>query len=85
MAGKAQAVLSHTYRPQVFREVKLNGTSVGETGLNAALAGYYKVPVALITGDDAVCREAKALLGSVACVAVKQARFTIFSHVFAGS
>ncbi len=73
MAGKARAVLSHTYRAQVFFDVKLNGHSVGETALNAALAGYYGVPIALVTGDDAVCAEATKQLGAVPCVTVKTA------------
>jgi D-amino peptidase len=73
MAGKARAVLSHTYRAQVFLEVKLNGQPVGETGLNAALAGHFGVPIGLVTGDDAVCEEATALLGALECVAVKKA------------
>src|ERR1700722_9508054 len=37
-AGDGRGVLSHTYRAQIFYDVQLNGQSVGETGLNAALA-----------------------------------------------
>jgi D-amino peptidase len=73
MAGDACGVLSHTYRAQVFYDVKLNGKSVGETGLNAALAGWFGVPIGLISGDDIVCAEAKAQLGPLLCVAVKKA------------
>jgi D-amino peptidase len=73
MAGHPCGVLSHTYRAQVFFDVKLNGQSVGETGLNAALAGWFGVPVGLITGDDIVCEEATALLGPLKCVTVKKA------------
>ena len=32
-------------------------------GLNAALAGYLGIPVALVTGDDRACAEATELLG----------------------
>ena len=73
MAGTAGGVLSHTYRAQVFQEVRLNGVPVGETGLNAALSGYFGVPVAFLSGDDATCNEARNLLGSVTCVPVKKA------------
>jgi D-amino peptidase len=73
MAGQSRGVLSHTYRAKVFADVKLNGRSVGETGLNAALAGHFGVPIGLLTGDDAVCDEARALLGDLECVAVKKA------------
>ncbi|HEY9871542.1 MAG TPA: M55 family metallopeptidase [Candidatus Obscuribacterales bacterium] len=72
-AGTARGVLSHTYRAQVFLDIKLNGRPVGETGLNAALAGWFDVPVALVAGDDAVCDEATELIGPVACVPVKTA------------
>ncbi len=72
-SGVACAVLSHTYRAQVFLDVRLNGVSVGETGLNAALAGHFNVPVAFLSGDDAACREAGELLSSITCVPVKTA------------
>ena len=46
---------------------------IGETGVNAALNGHYGVPVVLVTGDEAVCREAKELLGpNLPTVAVKK-------------
>ena len=44
-------------------ELRFNGTLVGETGINAALCGNWGCPVALVSGDRAVCREASALLG----------------------
>lgn len=72
-AGSQRGVLSHTYRATVFLDVKLNGQSVGETGLNAALCGYFGIPVMLVTGDDVLCEEAKELLGAVACVQTKRA------------
>ena len=72
-SGVACGVLSHTYRAQVYLDVKLNGVSVGETGLNAALAGHSNVPIAFLSGDDAACNEARNLLGSLTCVEVKKA------------
>ena len=72
-AGTAKGVLCHTYRAKVFSDFVLNGKSVGEIGLNAALAGWFNVPIALVTGDDATCAEAKDLLGNIATVTVKQA------------
>jgi D-amino peptidase len=72
-AGHATGVLSHTYRAQIFFEVLLNGIPVGETGLNAALAGHFGVPVALVTGDDAVCAEARDLLGDILTCQMKEA------------
>ena len=41
--------------------------------MNAALNGAYGVPIALVTGDAAVCRETKELLGDeLPTVAVKK-------------
>ena len=57
---------------QEWQNLWFNGTLVGETGINAALCGQWGCPVLLVTGDDAVCREAKELLGDgVTTVAVK--------------
>ena len=39
------------------------GTLVGETGINAAVCGHWGAPVVLVTGDRAVCREGRELLG----------------------
>ena len=61
-AGTAHAILDHTYTDRIFR-VKLNGQEVGELGLNAALAGTFGVPVALVSGDQALAAECGALLG----------------------
>jgi len=70
-AGTAYSVLDHTYSGIVY-QVRLNGRPLGETGLNAALAGYFGVPVVLVTGDKLLVEEATALLGTVEGVAVKE-------------
>jgi D-amino peptidase len=62
-AGTPDGVMSHTVSGQAWRELKFNGVSVGETGINAALCGQWGCPVLLVTGDEATCREATALLG----------------------
>jgi D-amino peptidase len=63
MAGTPDGVLSHTVSGQAWLNLEFNGTLVGETGINAALCGQWGCPVVLVTGDRAVCREARALLG----------------------
>ena len=62
-AGTPDGVLSHTVHGQAWRELRFNGVAVGETGINAALCGNWGCPVLLVTGDRAVCREARELLG----------------------
>jgi D-amino peptidase len=72
-AGTASGVLNHTVSGTDWHNLSFNGTLVGETGINAALCGVWNCPVALVTGDDAVCTEAVELLGSgITTVAVKQ-------------
>jgi D-amino peptidase len=63
MAGSPTGVMSHTVSGQAWQNLRFNGTLVGETGINAALCGHWGVPVLLVTGDRAVCEEARALLG----------------------
>ena len=73
-AGTQDAILDHTISGSVVRAVRVNGTELPELGLNAAIAGYYGVPVVLVSGDAAVCRQANEILGKdVVTVAVKEA------------
>jgi D-amino peptidase len=62
-AGTPASVLAHTYIG-IIQDVRLNGVSMGEYGINAAVAGHFNVPVALVSGDNTVVAQAQALLGS---------------------
>ncbi len=57
MAGTGLGVLSHTYIGSSIYNLRLNGKTVGEPGFNGAVAGAFKVPVALACGDDTVDAE----------------------------
>lgn len=57
--GDAQAVMGHTYSPRIIFECRLNGEPVGETTINAALAGRHGVPVALVSGDRTTLDEVR--------------------------
>jgi D-amino peptidase len=73
MAGAQHAIIDHTYT-DIVHEARLNGRPMGELGINAVLAGSYGVPVAMVSGDQALAAEAKALLGDgVEAVVVKHA------------
>ncbi|HSA97156.1 MAG TPA: M55 family metallopeptidase [Acidobacteriota bacterium] len=73
-AGTENAILDHTISSSVVRFIKVNGAELPELGLNAAIAGSYGVPVVLVSGDTAVCRQAAEVLGrDVVTVAVKEA------------
>lgn len=70
-AGTPNGVLDHTSSGDVT-DISVNGISMPETGYNALMAGYYNVPVVFVAGDKAVCDQARALLGTVETVAVKE-------------
>jgi len=57
--GDLETVMGHTYSPRVIFSCRLNGEAVGETTINAALAGHYGVPVALVSGDQATLAETR--------------------------
>jgi D-amino peptidase len=71
-AGTLNAVLCHTWSTNLAN-VWLNGTLVGEIGLNAAFCGHFGVPVILISGDQSACAEAVELLGALETAVVKRA------------
>jgi len=71
-AGTQNAILDHTYSSATVRQIKLGNLVVGEAGLNAALAGHFKVPVALVTGDSTAVAQTKKLLPHAEAVAVKE-------------
>lgn len=71
--GNEDAVMNHTIYGGAVTEIKRNGTVVGETAINAGIAGAFGVPVALVVGDHILCAEAKSFLGDIETVAVKEA------------
>ena len=72
-AGTRDATIDHTYTSRVY-EARVNGRPVGELALNAAMAGVHRVPVVLVSGDQAIAAEARTVLGTgVETVIVKEA------------
>ena len=65
--------LSHTMN-LCNNRVTLNGTPCSEFLINTYTAGYYGVPVALVTGDKALCDFAKTLIPSITTVPVNEGR-----------
>ena len=63
MAGTEKAVLDHTFDSRTIYGLTVNGLKMGETGVNALFCGALGVPVAFVSGDDALCTEARSLLG----------------------
>jgi D-amino peptidase len=73
-SGSVDGNLDHTWSDTRVANVWLNGDKVGETGLNAAVCGHFRAPVIMISGDQTVCAEARALLGELETAVVKRAR-----------
>lgn len=82
-AGEGPGVLAHTMNGEIL-DVRVTGQapgedgattghSLGEIGLNAAMAGHLGVPVVLLSGDDAACAEAAELIPAAVTVPVKEA------------
>lgn len=66
-------VRAHTISSAHLAAVELNGVSMPESGINAAIAGYFGVPIVAISGDNAAVAEAQALIGNMEGAVVKQA------------
>lgn len=62
-AGTPAAPLAHSFTGWV-QDIRVNGTSLGEYGINALVGGHYGVPVALVTGDDKAVAQTRELLGN---------------------
>jgi D-amino peptidase len=63
-AGTMSSVLDHTISGSAMKSIKINGLELPELGINGAIAGYFKVPVIMLSGDAETCRQAKTILGS---------------------
>ncbi len=71
--GVPEAILAHTMSSVRFLWIKLNGTTMPEAGVNAAIAGHFGVPVVLIAGDQGIIAQARQLLGDIEGAEVKRA------------
>jgi D-amino peptidase len=69
-AGTPDAVLKHTMSLALY-DVVLNGVRMPEGGWNAAIAGYFDVPVVFLSGDSAICKQIREIVGNIETVAVK--------------
>jgi D-amino peptidase len=70
--GDTRAVMGHTYSPRVIYECRLNGEPVSELPINAAFAGHFGVPVALVSADATTLAEAARVLPWALAVETKQ-------------
>jgi len=72
MAGTLNGFLDHTQSSASWFQYRINGQAVGEMGQETAYAGYFGVPLIMVTGDEAACREAESQFPGIVAVAVKR-------------
>lgn len=80
MAGTPGGLLAHTFIGSLISDLRMNGHSVGEVEVNAAILGAHGVPLALVAGNsdlelevrswnaDSVFVSTKTVLGPTAAI-----------------
>jgi D-amino peptidase len=68
-----EGVRAHTFSSAKLADVSLNGDSMPEGGVNAAIAGHFGVPVIMISGDDAAVEQVTSIVGDMEGAVVKWA------------
>lgn len=79
-AGTPNAPLAHTWTGWI-NDVRINGLSTGEFGINATVAGHFGVPVTLVTGDIRAVQQATALVGKHCVGVVVKEGLSTFSAI----
>lgn len=70
--GALHANMDHTYSNSRIQRIWINGVAMSECLINAAYAGYFGVPVALVSGDLALQQELSQNLPWVEYVCTKE-------------
>ena len=72
MAGTLHGFLDHTQVPKEICRYRINGEEHGEMSQFALHAGAFGVPLLHVSGDEALCAEARRLFPWVATTATKR-------------
>jgi D-amino peptidase len=72
MAGTLHGFLDHTQCPKEICRYLINGEEHGEMSQFALMAGAFGVPLLHVSGDEALCAEARRLFPWVATTATKR-------------
>jgi D-amino peptidase len=73
MMGTPDGVLNHTQSSMTENRYWYNGVESGELAQNGLIAGYFGIPVIMVTGDEATIREARKFFGNnIVSVPVKK-------------
>lgn len=80
-AATPMACLRHSMSDSV-RGYWFNGISVGEMGMQAAIAGHYGIPFVFVSGDLWACKEMHKLCPGCVGVAVKRGLSTFSARTY---
>lgn len=72
--ANSRGVRAHTMSSANVTGMRLNGISMSEGSMNAAIAGHFGVPVIMISGDDVAVAETQVIVGDMEGAVVKWAR-----------
>ncbi len=72
MAGTVNGFLDHTQSPKEICRYLINGEEYGEMGQFALYAGGFGVPLIYVSGDEALCEEARRQFPHVANTPTKR-------------
>jgi D-amino peptidase len=71
MAGAEKAILNHSFNSLGIQNIWVNGKPTGEIGVSTLLAGAFGIPVIMLSGDTAACKELRDLVSNAECAEVK--------------
>jgi D-amino peptidase len=71
-AGTEAAVLDHTWVGKSVYNLRIDGETLNEACLNAITAGFYGVPLVLVTGDDKTLDQTRQVHPDVEGAVVKR-------------
>lgn len=72
--ANTRGVRAHTMSSANITDFRLNGISMSEGSMNAAIAGHFGVPVIMVSGDDVAVAETQVIVGDMEGAVVKWAR-----------
>ncbi|MBI5085954.1 MAG: M55 family metallopeptidase [Acidobacteria bacterium] len=71
-ANRERAVMAHSYSSLGIQKLTMNGKEVGEIETRTALAGWFGVPVILLSGDQAAAEDLRAIVPEAETAVVKE-------------
>jgi len=69
-----RGVRAHSFSSASVTALRLNGMSMSEASVNAAIAGHFGVPVIMVSGDNVAVAETQVIIGDVEGAVVKWAK-----------